>query len=46
MYTNNTDNCGLAIVLSKFGMAENLVTNLIAFALIGNIGGDDTAERI
>lgn len=27
-------------------MAENLVTNLIAFTLVGNVGGDDTAEHI
>jgi hypothetical protein len=27
-------------------MAENLVTNLIAFALVSNVGGDDTAEHI
>jgi hypothetical protein len=31
---------------SKLGMAENLVTNLIAFTLVGNVGGDDTAKYI
>lgn len=36
----------MEIERSKFGMAENLMTDLVAFGLVTNVGGDDVTEQI